>query len=297
MPDDVARLVLGTAALGLRYGLPEPGDGPARQPPAEEAVARLVEQALAQGIGTFDTAPAYGDAEARLGKALAGRGRVWTKVGSASAPEPAVVMRSLEASLRRLGRERLDLLSWHNWTSGLLDAADFRQAWKELRAGGASQAYGATTYGASDALAAIASGLFSVVQIEWNLFNQKTLATIRSAALAAGVRVSLRSVFLQGVLTSKGRRLPAHLADLQDAVARAAALAARAERSLAGLALRAALDQPVEWVLAGLDSEAGLAEALAAARATGLAPALAPEIESLDRSADPLVDPRSWPRA
>src|SRR5215471_19615483 len=79
------------------------------------------EQAVAAGITYFDTAPGYGDgrSEENLGKVLAATGahvHVGTKVrlGPADLVDiRGAVRRSLEASLRRLRRGRVDLVQLH----------------------------------------------------------------------------------------------------------------------------------------------------------------------------------------
>lgn len=88
-------------------------------------VERLVRHARAQDVSIFDTAPSYGsgEAERRLGAALAGDHDVvlMTKAGVSSSGlsarsrdfSPDGVLASVEASLERLQRERIDLLWLH----------------------------------------------------------------------------------------------------------------------------------------------------------------------------------------
>ena len=83
---------------------------------------RAVARALDLGVNFFDTAPLYGDgvSEEHLGEALQAvkaRCLVATKVrvGPAGLDDPAgAVTRSLETSLRRLRRDRVDLLQLHD---------------------------------------------------------------------------------------------------------------------------------------------------------------------------------------
>ena len=84
----------------------------------ERAAARAVEL----GVNYFDTAPLYGDgqSETNLGqvlRTLKPRVYVGTKFRLPDVPAtelPGAVVASLEASLRRLGLERVDLLQCHN---------------------------------------------------------------------------------------------------------------------------------------------------------------------------------------
>ncbi|MGH7608419.1 MAG: aldo/keto reductase [Candidatus Dormibacteria bacterium] len=89
------------------------------------AVERVVGAALEQGINLFDTAASYGDGESErlLGRALRGRREqavIATKFagsgseGRTAGPGSAAEVRhSAEASLRRLGVQRIDLLQMH----------------------------------------------------------------------------------------------------------------------------------------------------------------------------------------
>lgn len=284
------KIIFGTAALGLAYGLPRP-QADAATMLSDEDVELLVEHALEVGIDTFDTAPAYGTSEARLGGALRGRGRIWTKV---LAGDPAV---SVDASLERLGhRSHVELLQWHNWSAGLARDEAWRKSWLSLRGDPRVRSLGATTYGKVDALAAVESGLFDVVQVEFNLLNQGVvdLLAARSKSHGAAVRVSVRSVFLQGALTDEGRALPADRPVLADAIRRARDVATVAGGGLTHLALRAAVDHAaIDHVVLGFDRPPQIDAALALLDQP-LPDAARAAIGSLDLGGDPSADPRFW---
>lgn len=88
--------------------------------PGDRSQAELIEAALTAGINYFDTAPLYGDgeSEANLGDALHDLGAadvvVSTKVEIGDDLSSAGVRASLAASLRRLRRDRLDIVLVHN---------------------------------------------------------------------------------------------------------------------------------------------------------------------------------------
>jgi aryl-alcohol dehydrogenase-like predicted oxidoreductase len=282
VPDLRDKLVFGAASLGMAYGLPRPGaTGSAAI--SEADAAALIEHALDIGVITFDTAPAYGDSEARLGRTLGPRGRVWTKVAGG---DPSV---SLDASLARLSRRRLELLQWHNWTAALAADAAWRSAWSALRGDPRVERLGATTYGVADAVAAADSGLFDVVQCEYNLLNQGVVAALAGRSIA----VAVRSVYLQGALTDEGRSLPDKPA-LRLGVERARAAAEGV--GLTRLALGAALDHPdIAHVLVGIDRSEQLDEAAqTASLALPLSVAERARIPALDLAGDPACDPRTW---
>jgi L-galactose dehydrogenase len=109
---DVSLLSCGTGGasqFGQRTGLDDGGR------------AVLVARALELGINLFDTAEAYGDAEAMLGKALRGHSRdsyliatKWTyRLPGGLANDPNIAIRSLEQSLRRLKTDYVDIFQIH----------------------------------------------------------------------------------------------------------------------------------------------------------------------------------------
>ena len=122
-----SRIGLGTAPLG---SLP---DGPLWWGPQDRATAvASVRAALDAGITWVDTAPFYGwgRAEEIVGEAVRGRRDevvILTKCGTVRRPDgtwaedgsPAAVRADLEASLRRLGVERVDALQLHDPDPGV----------------------------------------------------------------------------------------------------------------------------------------------------------------------------------
>jgi aryl-alcohol dehydrogenase-like predicted oxidoreductase len=282
--DDLSRLVIGTAAIGMAYGLARRNE---EQAPTETEAQNLLLKAHLCGIRIADTAPSYGRAEERLGRWWPTDSSVWTKIGKGDS------VTSFDESRRLLRRNRVDLFQWHNWQEK--DARDgrFISAWERMAGDNRCVALGATTYGPNDALAAVRSRRFAVVQMEWNLFNQGALRASHQIAIDSGVKIAVRSVLLQGVLA--GVALPESLGGLSSALATAHDLAERRGTTLARLAIRAALDQPgVRWVLVGVDRIEHLEDAVAAANMEPLDATEHDRVRALDRSWDPLVDPRNW---
>lgn len=119
---EISRLGIGTAPIGswpgewwVNWGPQDDGDS-----------VRAVHAAVDGGVNWVDTAPFYGwgHAETVVGRALAGRENVlvFTKCGTLRRDDgddfmdlsPESVRRGCEESLRRLGREQIDLLQFHD---------------------------------------------------------------------------------------------------------------------------------------------------------------------------------------
>ena len=65
MIDGMSRLILGTAQLGMDYGIANTSGKP-----GEELSLDIIKTALRAGITVFDTASSYGDSEDMLGRFL-----------------------------------------------------------------------------------------------------------------------------------------------------------------------------------------------------------------------------------
>jgi aryl-alcohol dehydrogenase-like predicted oxidoreductase len=151
----------------------------------ERAVARAMEL----GINYFDTAPLYGDgqSEQNLGRtlrALKASVHVGTKFRLTAVDDrdiAAGVARSLEASLKRLGMDRVDLLQCHNQITregrqGEISVDRLRNevipALERLRQQGKIGWYGITALGETRALhEAIDAGVLYTAQVCVNLLN------------------------------------------------------------------------------------------------------------------------------
>jgi L-galactose dehydrogenase/L-glyceraldehyde 3-phosphate reductase len=305
----VSALGFGCGAIG---GLFVRGDA------AEQRQA--LEEAIAAGITYFDTAPSYGDgqSEDNLGRALAETGAnvvVGTKVRlepSDLADVSTAVERSLATSLRRLRRERVDLLQLHTQVvlgPGRPDGAvtfddvvgPIADALQAARVSGQVGHVGFTGLGDTQAVARVVeSGRLETVQAYFNALNPSAgwpgrarpgtqdFAGLIDRAAAAGLGIIGIRPLAAGALSATDQRHPNagdpgfalvagndYTADLRQAQ-RIVALAA--EAGLEGpveLALRFALAKPgVSTVIVGFSDLPQLRAALRWANRGPLDPTL-----------------------
>lgn len=157
------------------------------------AIATL-HHALDRGIDYVDTAPAYGDghSEEIIGEVMRTRRDACflaTKVGYRGLDAGAVA-KSVQASLRRLRTDHLDLVQLHG---GVFDARDEQHilergplaGLREVQQKGWVRFIGFTTEEPHSGLGLIQSGAFDVVQLAYNLIYQ---AAALHALPAAGAR-------------------------------------------------------------------------------------------------------------
>jgi aryl-alcohol dehydrogenase-like predicted oxidoreductase len=176
----------------LGYGCGAIGGLMVRGAPAEQD--RAIGRALDGGVTYFDTAYLYGDgaSETHLGRtlrALKANPAVGTKVRIREDQRGdigAAVVTALEGSLRRLGRDGVDLFQLHNPITGgggapgltpaeVLDAAV--PALRKLRDQGKLRHYGITGLGDAAALRQVMDdGGIATAQIPYNLLNPSAAA-------------------------------------------------------------------------------------------------------------------------
>ncbi len=175
----VSQLGFGCGSIG---GLLVRGDYP--------AMRQVVSRAIELGINYFDTAPLYGigQSEVNLGavvRELRANVLIGTKVRLTSeelGQIGAAITRSVEGSLRRLGRATIDLIQLHNRIGfqrqpeqdqvAIYDLDPVRRAFETLQQQGKVRFWGVTGLGVSDALQeAAATGGFHTIQVAYNLLN------------------------------------------------------------------------------------------------------------------------------
>ena len=171
----------------LGFGCGAVGGLMVRGDPADQE--RAIGRALEAGVNYFDTAVQYGNGESEknLGRALsklrAADAIVGTKVRLAPGQGAVAdaVAKSLEASLRRLGLERVDILHFHNpiTIAGGGTAFSARQvldeivpAFEALRRQGKVRFLGITATGDTPALQeVIQARVFDSAQVTYNMLN------------------------------------------------------------------------------------------------------------------------------
>jgi aryl-alcohol dehydrogenase-like predicted oxidoreductase len=297
----VSAIGLGTAELGLDYGIPVAG---LHRQPGERNAVRFVHEAVDRGVTLFDTAPAYGMSETLLGRALSRHRRqvvVATKVAIPVGTHPTkvaeTIQASVEGSLGRLDTDVIDVLQLHSAVLDILGRGDAAAALDRLKERGLVRAIGATTYGEEAAWAALSDGRFDVLQPAINALDRRIeTSAILDRSAREDVAILARSVLLRGVLTDRRRHLPRELASLAAGVALLAALADAAGIPLPELAFRYVLMLPaMSSALIGTVRVAELDSAIRAAEAGPLPADVCSAIRGIVVEDVLQLDPRSWP--
>ena len=313
----VSVLGFGCGAVGGLMVRGDPGD-------QERTIAR----ALDAGVNYFDTAVQYGNGESEknLGRVLATLKPANAIVGTKVRLPPGdfgrigeAVTRSLDASLQRLRRERVDILHLHNaiTLAGGGEALSVRQvleevapAFERLRQQGKLRFLGMTAVGETPALRqVIDTGLFGSAQIVFNMLNPSAAGRLPERypaqdygrlcehAQAAGTGVIGIRVLAGGALSGSAERHPiaspppapigsaqSYDADLERGRRLLPLVAEGFAESLAEAATRFAICCPaISTILVGMATPSQFEQALAAVQKGPLPPAALGRLAALQQ--------------
>lgn len=294
----VSTLTLGGGGLGMLWG----------QTTFEECVA-TVKDAVDAGINLIDLAPRYGDgkAESVVGAAFGGRlpagVKVTTKCNLGNPPVArieSILRQSIEASLRLLQLERIDLFflhsnvvpnghkMWENkgaverFTPYPMFVDHVRPLFEKFVKEGIIGAWGLTGIGHPDAILQLLAQdpAPAAVQCIANLLDSPgglkfydepaRPREIMAEARARGIGVmGIRAVQAGALTAAIDRDLPADHPEVLDyaKAARFRALCAELGENPAAIAHRYALSLPIDTLVLGVKNRAELAECVAAAKA------------------------------
>ena len=211
----MSEIAFGGVEIGIPYGI---GIEHESQLLAECDAIALLRQALDGGINLFDTARMYGRSEALIGKAFKGRRDqvvISTKCFSLHDDQHRLlsgrdlrerIRSNLTQSLQALQTDYVDIFLLHQVDAEILHSTEVVQVLAELKRQGLVRAVGASIYGVEQTRTAVQSSTWDVVQLAFNLMDQRA-AELLPIAQARGVGVMVRSVLLKGILSDRGEQL------------------------------------------------------------------------------------------
>lgn len=300
----VSDISFGCVELGIPYGIGVHGHADML---AETDAVRLLQAALDRGINFFDTAPAYGRSEHLLGQAFHDRRSqvvLCTKCPGLRDPSGALlqgrmlrekITGALEASLRQLRTEYVDVYMLHQVDAEILTSMEVAEIFAELRARGMIRLAGASTYPGGLTGIALASGKWPVIQLALNLMDQRERGYLKPAR-DAGVGIIVRSVLFKGILTDRGRHLHPQLASISQHRERCIE-AIPPGHTLSDFATKFVLQlDGVASVLLGIDRFEYLEDALRVAQALPLDTAAMAAADSLAFPDPDFLDLSAWHR-
>jgi len=186
---------------------------------------RALRRAIELGVNFIDTAAGYGagHSERLVGRVVRDstetvyvatkippKNMQWPSRAGVHASEafPADwVVEQTEASLERLGLDRVDVQQFHVWSDEWVDQGDWHDAIEQLKRDGKIGAFGVSIndHQPASAVRLVESGRVDTVQVIYNVFDQSPEDELFPACEAANVGVIARVPFDEGSLTGRIR--------------------------------------------------------------------------------------------
>jgi aryl-alcohol dehydrogenase-like predicted oxidoreductase len=190
----------------------------------DESLSAL-RRAIELGVNFIDTAAGYGEghSERLVGRVVRDAAEtvyVATKIPPKNMQWPSRagvhasdafpadwVVEQTEASLERLGLDRIDVQQFHVWSDEWVDQGDWLDAIEQLKRDGKIGAFGVSINDnqPANAVRLVESGHVDTVQVIYNVFEQAPEDELFPACEAANVGVIARVPFDEGSLTGRIR--------------------------------------------------------------------------------------------
>jgi aryl-alcohol dehydrogenase-like predicted oxidoreductase len=200
----VSEISLGTWQVGGKWGQP-----------FDDALAdRILDKAADVGINFLDTADGYGGglSEVAVGRALKRHPGVFhfgTKVGRGVSPHvsagytPARMREFVEASLKRLNVETLDLVQLHCPPTEVFYRPEIFATFDQLKAEGKILNLGVSVEKVEEGLKALEYPSVATIQVIFNLFRLRPSQLLFEQAQKKNVGIIVRVPLASGLLSGK----------------------------------------------------------------------------------------------
>ena len=271
---NVSEIAFGGVEIGIPYGI---GVENTVDMISENEAIQLLHAALDGGINFFDTARMYGESENIMGKAFRNQRDkvvICTKCchlidEGRKIPTSKVlkenIEKSLAESLRALQTDYVDVFMLHQGSLNILESDEISSIYLSLKKEGKIRATGVSTYTPEETKKAIEVGVWDVIQIPFNLMDQRQADCFLNAK-EKSVGLVVRSVLMKGLLSNRGKDLHPALRDVEKHIECYEELLKSSGFNLPMLATKFALSFPeVSSILVGIDRMEYLDQSLKAA--------------------------------
>jgi len=186
-------------------------------PTDDKESIRALHRVLDLGVNFIDTADIYGDghSEELIGRVLKERGDKETIIatkfgwdfyrdgGIKSNLKKNYISFALENSLRRLGRDCIDIYQIHNSKPADIERDSVYETLDELKEQGKVRFYGVSAFYNEDGISAIRTGKPDTIQVIYNILEQEAEERLFPLALKNNIGIIAREPLAGGLLTGK----------------------------------------------------------------------------------------------
>lgn len=294
----ISKLCLGTAQLGMSYGI----NNRIGKPTFPESQA-IVKTALASGITCFDTAPEYGDSEKILGQCLENvdkQGLVFisklppTNWDLSASEVITNVSTTITKTCHDLGIPKISFYLFHRFQDIQKENGLLLRELKKNQGNGSIGSIGVSIYTPQEAEITLSIQELEVIQFPFNLLDKRLLFNgfLKRAKKKKKILLA-RSVFLQGLFFKKD--LPTHLSHFKPYQQAIAHIALEANLSIEELALRYVLNiEEIDSVLIGIETVQQLQANINILNKGKLPQTVIDAIHAIESPPETIINPSLW---
>ena len=293
----LSKLCLGTAQLGMKYGINNSSGKP-----SFNNAKKIIETALGNGINTFDTSPHYGDSEKIIGKCLDTKKEGVIIISKLSpidwAKNDEEILKkidiTLNASLENLRIEKIPIFLIHRFDDLKKGDGLVMNRLLKLKAGNIIGKIGVSIYTPAEAEESLENESIEIIQIPFNLIDKRLMVNgFLRRAKEKGVTILARSVFLQGLFFKKD--IPYELRDFEKYQERLIEISNSSNIEIGELALRYVLSvSDIDSVLIGVENQAQLNENIDIYNKGKLGEDIIRKIDDIGNAPEKIINPSLW---
>ena len=235
------KLVLGTAQLGLNYGVANKTGKPTQN----EAI-EIMKYALENGISYFDTAYSYGNSEIIIGKFLNTYKSYKNKINIMTKMAPLNKEKLGEKdinnrffkSLHRLGQESIYCYMIHDFSDVENNCDEIEKIFLKLKENGYIKKIGVSIYEPYQLEFLVKYFDFDLIQLPISIFDQRFITDKFLQRLKRkNIEIHARSIFLQGLLFLEENTLSPKMNKFKEYISRLNEISLKYNLSKEGIAL------------------------------------------------------------
>ena len=281
------KLALGTVQFGLQYGISNKNGVP-----TDVEMKEIFNTSAQNGIITFDTAVAYGNAEERIANFLPNNAEIISKFPKTNSNSE--LEKIIQNSISRLKRDNLYGFMAHNGDF-LIENPQLWEVLEKLKQEKKIQKIGYSLYTTEQLEKLLELDLIpDIIQIPYSLLDRK-FEPYFSDLQQKNVEIHCRSVFLQGLYFLNPEKLPEKLVPLKLELENLQAICNANNVKISDIALNFAyLNQNINKVVIGVENTTQLNENIKAIKNWKVNTSIFEEIKLITVQNKELLNPANW---
>ncbi|MFX1383433.1 MAG: aldo/keto reductase [Promethearchaeota archaeon] len=260
----ISKITLGTAQLGLDYGIANLNGKPSFKKSLE-----ILNYAWENGINTFDTSPSYGDSEQILGSFISTKLcenfediNIISKLLKIELMDNAsyedlylYIKKQIHQSLKTLNIQKINTFLLHHAPDIFFRDGLVIDCLNEIKEEGLIDIFGLSVYNPNEVEESLKFKKIKAIQIPINIFDQRLINRgLLKKLKENNYTVYARSIYLQGLFFMDPRNLPKYIESSKEMIIKLQEIAQQFNIPIANLALLFVRDLPgVSSLIIGIE--------------------------------------------